>query len=185
MRRALGLTGKTASHGPQQRPNEARARHKFVQDGGVPVVMLNARTDLESAGLKERIGSLEGALEHERGNHDHTKKQLSDALAQVQAVNTRLVHAELAHKDALAQLQDTLTRTQQALSEALANAPARRAPRALVQPEPEPGAEYREAPVEAAEPAVKRPRGRPRIHPEPEPKPVRWWTPSFKAARNS
>lgn len=37
MRSALGLKGTRPSYPAQQRPEQARTRHRFVQDGEVPV----------------------------------------------------------------------------------------------------------------------------------------------------
>ena len=51
MRRALGLHGNNKGGAgnqqrtPQQRPDQARQRHRFVQDGGVPVVMVSHRAE--------------------------------------------------------------------------------------------------------------------------------------------
>lgn len=165
MRRALGLNAKSNQAPIQQRPDQARQRHRFVQDGGVPVVMLNHRTD-DSAALRERIAELESSLETERNNHAGTRRTVSEQQAQLQSLETRLAHAELAHREALAQEQ----RTRATLHEQIAHLSAPPAPR-----EPRPPQEL----VDASEPPRKR--GRPRIHPAKEPKPVRWWTPSFKA----
>ena len=66
MRRALGLNPGGPTHTPQQRPEQARARHRFVQDGGVPVVMLNHKPEPEVAALRERVMALEATLETER-----------------------------------------------------------------------------------------------------------------------
>jgi hypothetical protein len=101
MRRALGLQG-PARPVQQQRPDQARARHRFVQDGGVPVVVLN-RSDIDPTGpLKTRITELEAALETERAAHGATKRLLQDAHAAQQALQTRMAHSEIAHREALA-----------------------------------------------------------------------------------
>jgi len=125
MRRALGLhgtgNGKGQQHTPQQRPDQARQRHRFVQDGGVPVVVLNHRAE-DGSVLKERIAELERQLENERGQHANSRRALQEAQALAQALETRLVHAELAHKDALTQERRALATAQQALNEALAEA---------------------------------------------------------------
>ncbi|MDZ5447992.1 hypothetical protein U2F26_35805, partial [Micromonospora sp. 4G57] len=125
MRRALGLHGtghgKNQSHTAQQRPEQARQRHRFVQDGGVPVVVLNHRAD-DSAVLKERISELERQLDTERAQHAGTRRSLHDAQATVQAMETRRVHTDLAHQEALTQERRALATAQQALNEALAEA---------------------------------------------------------------
>ena len=69
MRRALGLQGPSRQP-PQQRADQVRPRHRFVQDGGVPVVVLNSRNDHDpTAVFKARVAELEAALEAERTAH--------------------------------------------------------------------------------------------------------------------
>lgn len=195
MRRALGLhgnnrgaSGSNQPRTPQQRPDQARQRHRFVQDGGVPVVVVNHRPE-DGSVLKERIGDLERQLEHERAQHASTRRALAEAQAAANAIETRLVHANLAHQDALALERRALTSARQALNEALAQQAIRRS-RTPAEPAPAPttAAEASteataEIPVprEAPEPMTAKKRGRPRTRPLPEPKPVRWWTPSFRA----
>ena len=166
MRRALGLHGGGGSApAPQQRPEQARQRHRFAQDGSVPVVMLNSRGDADASAAKERIGALETALEVERTAHAATKRTLSDAQAANQALQTRLAHSELAHGEALAAERQARKLAEDA--QAAAAAPRRA----------EPAMKAR-----AAEPAIKPPR-KPRANAAPprEPKPVKWWTPGFRA----
>ena len=168
MRRALGLNT-TGKAGPQvvhqQRADQARARHRFVQDGGVPVTVLNHRTD-EVAALKERLAEVQAALEAERAAHAATRRSVAEHQAASQALQTRLAHADLAHREALQQEQRALAAAQ----EALAAAQQTRRPRATLAAEPD-----------ATQPAAApRPRGRPRTAPPKEAKPVRWWTPSFR-----
>ena len=195
MRRALGLhssnKGQSPSNAPrtpQQRPDQARQRHRFVQDGGVPVTVVNHRTD-ESGALKERIGDLERMLETERTQHAAARRALTEAQAAVQAIETRLVHAELAHQEALNQERRALDGARLALAEAQAQlhqAPALRR-RSLAEPSrvtPEPVVEEMAAAplaTKAAATVEPKKRGRPRTRPLPEPKPVRWWTPSFRS----
>ena len=187
MRRALGLSPGASTQTPQQRPEQARARHRFVQDGGVPVVMLNHKPDADTA-LRERIAAIEAQLEAERTAHAATRRTLGELQAAHQALQTRLVHAELAHTEALETERRHLGAAQQALAELQAS-PVRRT--RVPEPQPEPTHDARVfSPTIAARPnkhkievaSLEKPkRGRPRIHPIPEPKPVRWWTPSFKA----
>ena len=185
MRRALGLGSGAGQHTPQQRPEQARARHRFVQDGGVPVVMLNQKAEPESAQLRERITALEHALENERGAHQSLLKQFRDLEAQHTALQTRLAHADLAHRDAIEAERRLREAAQQALGEALAAAPRRRPIIAAPTPAPKDEAsEYSEEPAAITLPAVpKRGRGRPRSTTPPDPKPIRWWTPSYRAKK--
>ncbi len=155
MRRALGLQG-PARPVQQQRPDQARARHRFVQDGGVPVVVLN-RSDIDPTGpLKARITELEAALETERAAHGATKRVLHDAQAAQQALQTRMTHSEIAHREALA-----------------AESAARQAAEARVQ-----------AASEAAPPKASKTRKAAvptQASQEREPQPVKWWLPEYRA----
>jgi len=172
VRRALGLkTNSTHTH--QQRPEQARQRHRFVSDGAVPVVMLN-RADGEAGGLKEKLAALEGALETERAAHAATRRALHEAQAAHQVLQTRLGHAELAHNEAMA----TEREARRAAEEALAAARAEPAET----PRPAPG-KAAAAPEAEAQPALRKPRVARAPKPEKEQKPVRWWTPSFRAKR--
>jgi DNA-binding protein H-NS len=186
MRRALGLSSAGGSQTPQQRPEQARQRHRFVQDGGVPVVMLNHKTDTDTAALRERIASLEAALEAERASHKSTRQALVEQQAQTTALTTRLAHDGLAHKEALAQERALRIHAQEALSAAAPRRPARPAPAT-----PAADGAHQASGETAAEPdptivlPPKPKRGRPRSTTPPEPKPVRWWTPSFKAKMKS
>lgn len=158
MRRALGLRG-PAGQAPQQRADQARARHKFVQDGGVPVVMINSRGDQDSA-ARARVAELESQLEAERNAHAATRRALLDAQANAQNLQTRLAHAELAHREALAAAQETLGVAQQATQD------AQRSATEAVPKAPRPT--MRKTAVERT------PRDR-------EPQPVKWWTPTYRA----
>lgn len=187
MRRALGLSARGSTQAPQQRPEQARLRHRFVQDGGVPVVVLNHKTDGETSALRERIATLDAALDQERTAHEATKRSLHEQQAQTHALQTRLVHADLAHKDALEQERRALTTAQEALAKALAEAAAAPPPRRVARPAPAISMHDATAPQDPANDApppdapIKRKRGRPRSALPKEPKPVRWWTPSFRA----
>lgn len=181
VRRALGLKSNGATH--QQRPEQARQRHRFVADGAVPVVMLN-RTDVETAGMRERVTQVEAMLENERAAHTATKRTLHDLQAAHHALQTRLQHSEMAHADALKAERDARRAAEEALLEArreLLETP-RRTRRVI-----EDAAELLDAsdPAAAATSAVPARRGRkPRANAiVKEAKPVRWWTPSFRAKK--
>lgn len=188
MRRALGLTGGGGNGRsgtvPQQRADQARGRHKFAQDGSVPVTVLNHRPD-ELAAKDARIAELVASLENERNTHANTRRTLAEQQAAFQALQTRLAHMELAHRDALEAERRTLAVAQAALVEAKAQPAPRRAARPAVEaaapavPGEADDTATPDGPLAAAAPKAKR--GRPRIHPPREPKPLRWWTPSFKA----
>ncbi len=167
VRRALGLKS-SAPH--QQRPEQARQRHRFVVDGAVPVVMLN-RTDTETSGLKEKRAAAETALETERAAHAATRRALNEMQAAHQALQTRFHHAELSHNEALSAEREG----RRAAEEALAALRAQPAPTTEV-----PRRTYRQA----TESTLERPARKPRAGAAPkEHKPVRWWTPSFRAKK--
>lgn len=164
IRRALGLNS-TAPH--QQRPEQARQRHRFVTDGAVPVVMLN-RGDHEGGGLKEKLAAAEAALETERASHAGTRRALQETQAAHQILQTRLGHAELAHAEAFAAEREARRAAEEALA-AIKNELQERPRRAAGQ---------------APEPAPERVARKPRVpKPPKEQKPVRWWTPSYRAKK--
>ncbi len=170
VRRALGLKTSGSHQTHQQRPEQARQRHRFVADGAVPVVMLN-RTDGETAGLRDRLASTEHALENERAAHASTKRALHDLQLTYQALQTRFGHTELSHNEALKTERDA----RRAAEEALAALQAER----LAAPPPAPPAPQRKVIV-----AGDRPIRKPRIAAgAKEEKPVRWWTPNYRAKK--
>lgn len=214
VRRALGLKSSGSSPTHQQRPEQARARHRFVADGAVPVVMLN-RTDSETTGLKERLSAAEHALENERGAHANTRRALQEASQANQSMQTRFGHNELSNGEVLrseregrrvaeaavieirAALQAETARAKM-LEAALAAAKVSETKaaerkiaehkleqvassvieRAVAQPKVQEIRVKRE--VKASEPIPRTPRS---ASPK-EPKPVRWWTPSYRAKQN-
>lgn len=168
MRRALGLQGPSRQP-PQQRADQVRPRHRFVQDGGVPVVVLNSRGDNDpTAVFKARVAELEAALEAERTAHGATRRSLHEAQAAVQAQQTRLAHAELAHSEALAAERSARQAAEESLQARLA---------ASEQPAALPAASPLPAPAKPRPAARKTPRV-PRSTKEPQP--VKWWLPSFR-----
>lgn len=181
MRRALGLQGPPSRQPPQQRADQVRPRHRFVQDGGVPVVVLNSRSDNDpTVVFKTRVAELETALETERTAHGVTRRSLQDSQAALQASQTRLAHAELAHADALA----TERRAREAAAEGLQAQLAK--PTALTeQATASPTAAVPTVvPVRSKPSTPKTPRA-PRVSKTKEPQPVRWWLPSFREKRHS
>ena len=175
MRRALGLQGPSRQP-PQQRADQVRPRHRFVQDGGVPVVVLNSRSDNDpTAVFKARVAELEAALETERAAHGATRRSLHEAQAAVQAQQTRLVHAELAHNEALAAERSARQAAEESLQTRLA---------APEQPVASPvAAPALAAPAKPKATARKAPRV-PRVS-KKEPQPVKWWLPGFREKSRS
>ena len=120
MRRALGLTGDRAvrnSPPPTERPQAGppgratgrssadKPRHRFVQDGTVPVTILNRHRPDEAEGSPASRTAIEAALRDERAARDRAERSLQEALATVRDLQTKLGHAELAHREALAAAQ--------------------------------------------------------------------------------
>jgi len=157
MRRALGLQG-PGRPVPQQRPDQARARHKFVQDGGVPVVVLN-RSEDPTTPLKARITELEASFEAEKVAHAATRRILHEAQLAAQALQTRLTHAELAHSDFLATERQAREAAEDAWQQAVQRLAVTQAKQVRRKPAPVPAAEREE-------------------------QPVKWWLPNYKAKSN-
>ena len=171
VRRALGLKSNASSTPHQQRPEQARQRHRFVADGAVPVVMLN-RTDSETNGLKERLAAAEHSLEIERASHAATRRALQEANHANQAMQTRIGHSDLSNGEALRTERDLRRAAEEALA-ALRIEMAQLAERKeVVAPAPE--RVRRE--IKASEPIPRKTRALS----SKEPKPVRWWTPSYR-----
>lgn len=172
MRRALGLQG--PSRQPlQQRADQARPRHRFVQDGGVPVVVLNNRGDNDpTAPFKARVAELDAALEAERAVHGTTRRTLHEALGNVQALQTRLAHAELAHEEALA----VERRTRREAEDSLQAHMVAQATQLVVSSPDAPSV----APVAKAKLVTRKTPRVPRAAKVVEPQPVKWWLPNFR-----
>lgn len=171
MRRALGLQGSTRQP-PQQRADQVRPRHRFVQDGGVPVVVLNSRGDNDpTAVFKVRVAELEAALEAERAAHGATRRLLHEAHASVQAQQTRLAHAELAHNEALTVERNARRAAEESLQARLAMDEQLASPPAALLPLP---------PAAKPKPATRKAPRAPRAAKAKEPQPVKWWLPSFR-----
>lgn len=172
MRRALGLQG-PSRQAPQQRADQARPRHRFVQDGGVPVVVLNSRSDNDpTAPFKARVSELDASLETERVAHGATRRALHEAQASVQALQTRLAHAEFAHGEALAVERRARKEAEDSLQAHLALEPVLVAAFAATSPPLATSAKPKSG-------TRKVPRT-PRVSRTPEPQPVKWWLPGFR-----
>jgi len=115
MRRALGLASNRNGQGAQPRPEQQskplarptgrapgdRPRQRFVQDGDVPVTLVGRHrpheTDLTA--VSESRNAIEAALQDERAARARGEQALQDALATVRDLQTKLGHAELAHRE--------------------------------------------------------------------------------------
>jgi hypothetical protein len=117
MRRALGLDGDMQRQGPAREPEAQAARprqaeqvpsdrrkRRFVQDGEVPVIMVQGRRDHagEAASpLGNRLEHAESAANAERTTRLRAERSLQEALALVRDLQTKQAHAELASTEAL------------------------------------------------------------------------------------
>jgi hypothetical protein len=131
--------------------------------------MLN-RTDSETSGLKERLSAAEHSLENERAAHAATRRALQEANHANQAMQTRLGHSEMSNGEALRTERDLRRAAEEALA-ALRTEIAERKEIEVVAPE-----KIRRE-IKASMPIPRKPR----TLLAKEPKPVRWWTPSYRA----
>jgi len=176
MRHALGLSNTfSASHTSNGTKNSHRPR-RFVKDGEVPVVVLNAGRDrgAHPPTSAQELAEADAALRTEQASRASAERALADALATIQRLRTQLVHAEMAHAEAL----DAERRKREALDRALLEAAdARKSLEKQL-------AHHTARPVTSTKPLSCAERSRPK-EPSPakarEAKPVEWWLPSYKA----
>ncbi len=164
MRRALDV----GAHEGRGRPDQAhgpRPMRQFAQDGDVPVVRLQGRKD---PGVQAASARLEEVLQSERAAREHADAALKHANATIQALQTKIAHAELSHQEALAAqargFESRLAEQEAARPEPTPELEPRREPR------PEPRSEPRRAKQPAA--SVEDAGG--------EAEPVEWWVPGWR-----
>lgn len=174
MREALGLHGRPVSGLPQQRPEQARQRHRFARDGEVPVVVLGARKVQDTSPAPDHpIAELQAALDSERAARVGAERALQEAQAAIQKLQARLAHAELAHSEAFAAERASREQAERGLQEAVTvrdSAERQLRERTVLAP-PESRKPARTASAAKA----------PLIHKAREPQPVQWWLPSYRA----
>lgn len=190
MRHALGLRDDGAYRRPaQRREHDARGR-RFVKDGEVPVVVLNGSREAPAPAPTpaNRVAEAEEALRAERLAHERAEQSLREAQAGVERLETKLVHAEMAHGEALATERQAREAAETALSAAVAARQALEARAAelearLVEVEarPAPGRKRASA-ADASGRAVAKPKGEPAGE-VTEQEPVKWWLPSYRVKR--
>lgn len=194
MRRALGMLGGSTRTPQAAGTSERRAsaysgsnghagaqapqrRHRFVQDGEVPVTVVRPRNEHASdlsravpASPVNRMDVLQESLAAEQLARGAADRALEEAQATIRTLQTRLSHLELAREEALAQVQQV--HEQQAQAEAAAAARTKFAVEATHGPVA--GAVSKPAVM-----AAKMSRGKPRKQSRPvvevEPEPVKWW----------
>ncbi|MBN9511602.1 MAG: hypothetical protein J0I21_21140 [Alphaproteobacteria bacterium] len=171
MRQALGLRDGGSTPRPPQRREPEHGGRRFVKDGDVPVVVLTRDRGADASAPVSRVAAAEAALRTERTARERAERALHESATALQALQTRLAHAELAHREALAAERAARETAEQALAEARALLEAR--------PAPAPAEERRPAtPPTRVPPKPRRPAA---ANPEREPEPVKWWLPSYRA----
>ena len=197
MRQALGLRNGPSAGGqvPQRREAEQRGR-RFVKDGEVPVVVVSSSSRDDATGPVNRIAAAEHAARSERHAREQAERALSDAHNTIQQLRTQLVHAEMAHREALAAERATREAVEQALREANearaaaaeasteeappATPPRRRGRPPLIRVSTRPAEETGQLPL--SEPAAPVLRRRKAAAEETEQEPVQWWLPTYRAS---
>jgi len=159
-------------------------RRRFVRDGEVPVVVVNASAPHDSAAPsgQDRLAAAEEALGAERQSHARTERALKDAVATIRALETKLAHAELAYTEAVQSERCAREQAELMLQEL----------RARVQPKEE-GRDSGKpsAPTQKSRKGMRpkrRTEGTGRLGNMPrdgqsDQEPVQWWLPSFRAKR--
>ena len=114
MRRALGLDGERPPSHQSAPPRPAfprsveshapaRHRHRFVNDGDVPVVVVHSRPDQPAPARPDRSAA---QLGEERTARERVERALAAANARIRELETQVVHVSLARDEALSALRE-------------------------------------------------------------------------------
>jgi len=182
MRQALGLRGDQSNERPTPRREPLRGPHRFAKDGEVPVVVLSQSREHGPDGPApvNRIAAAEAALRAELAAREQAERSLRETQATLQHVQTKLAHADLAHREALAAQREGREQAEAALAEAIVAREALELRLAELATAPPPEAEDRTELAKPSQPALVKPRRRAANQAEHEPQPVKWWLPSYK-----
>ena len=165
MRETLGLGGRGRSATRTQPNATPKQRHRFVQDGEVPVIHLSGQRDGDAvASLRGRIATLEAECNAEHAARLKAEQAAQAALGQMHALETKLAHVEMSAREAIAAERRAREQIEAELQLAIV------ARDAALQ-------EVSAAPAPAKERAKSTPRV-PKLKREPrpkEPQPVKWW----------
>ena len=168
MRATLGRLGGGSRAGSRPQPGAApKQRHRFVQDGEVPVIHLSGPRDGDAmASLRGRIAAIESERDAEHAARLKAEQSAQAALSQVHALETKLGHVEMSAREAVAIEREARGQVEAELQRAIATRDA--AQQALSESAiPAPGKERVKSP-----PRVPKQHGLPRVK---EPQPVKWW----------
>lgn len=145
-----------------------QAKRRFVRDGEVPVVVLNAR--LDARGKEQPSGSrfeiAEAALRVEQEARDTAERALAEALAQIHELKTNLGHALLSADEARAALRQIQAQRQEELAAHQASLAA--LPKLSPAAAPQPQTAAKPTPRKSVAAKPKPPR-------KAASKPVKWW----------
>lgn len=177
MRRALGLGGSTSAQPAQRRFEPARSRPRFVQDGEVPVVVLNS-SRVPKGAPNGRVAALQAVLVAEQAARVTAERSLVGALATIRSLQTKLAHAELAHGEALAAERRAREPAEATLYEmrAAREVAERRMDEPVTVETSTPRARIKRSVSTKSRPVAAKTR---------EPQPVKWWLPSYKVAKQA
>src|SRR5271165_3542995 len=183
MRHALGLANASPATRSSSGPSQVHRPRRFVRDGEIPVVVVNAGRDrsAETSAMAKRLAEAEAVIKNEQAARATAERALADALATIQRLRTQVAHAEMSHAEAL----DAERKHREALDQALREAAETRE---SLEKQLAHEAATRRRHVEAM-PTAAQPLPVPKRHQQKgkrpdavcEPEPVKWWLPSYKA----
>ena len=171
MRETLGLSGRGRAQSRSQPSTTTKQRHRFVQDGEVPVIHMNGLRDGDAAAASRgRITTLEAAVETEHALRIKAEQAVQAGLAHIHALETKLAHVEMSAREAVATERQARARAEAELQVAAAARDVAPPPiTALPEDAPRPVKPRVKRALQAKMPRVK------------EPQPVKWWLGSARS----
>ena len=161
MRETLGLAGRGRSSNRPQANAAPKQRHRFVQDGEVPVIHLSGQRDGDTtASFRARIAALEAECNAEHAARLKAEQAAQAALGQLHALETKLAHLEMSTRETVASERRLREQVEAELQSAILARDAARQ-------EPAPA-------KERAKPLPRAPKQKGASR-EKEPQPVKWW----------
>src|SRR5271157_2344916 len=187
MRHALGLADSSCSSSSSAThfssgPSQAHRPRRFVKDGEIPVILLNAGRDRSTqiSTMAKQLADAKAAIRNEQAARATAERALADALATIQRLRTQLAHAEMSHAETL----DAERKRREALEQALLETANTRESleKQLAHQANTPPQRIDAKATATAETVCERhgQKGK-RTDAAREPVPVKWWLPSHKA----